>query len=134
MINSKTHKVETEQLYYKKKDNIHKKQRFETVGQRNINTFKVPALKKQNISKFVSKFVAKLLKNRILFKGILIFVSNNSGNNYRVAMVSPNFEFKIKRAILSVRAIRFDCTEGQTFIIIQTFALKKIILVFFLTS
>ncbi len=63
---------------------------------KNINTCRVPALKKQNISEFVSKFVAKLLKNRILFKGILIFVSNNSGNNYIVAMVSPNLSLKSK--------------------------------------
>lgn len=48
-------------------------------------------------------------------------------------MVSPNFEFKIKRAILSVRVICFDCTEGQTLIIIQTFALKNYTCIF-LTS
>ena len=54
------------------------------VGQTNINTCRVSGLNKQNINveslnKLVSKFYAKLLKLRIMFKEILTFL----GLNYR---------------------------------------------------
>ena len=52
------------------------KENSKTVEQTNINTCRVSELKKQNLNKIVSKFIAKLKKYRILFKEILTFLEH----------------------------------------------------------
>ena len=60
------------------------KRSSETAGQTNINYCRVSELNKQNINKYMiskqilSKFVAKLLKYRIMFKDILPFLGLNN--------------------------------------------------------
>ena len=61
---------------------------FETVGQTNINIYRVSELKNWNIN-VVSKFVEKMLKYRIVFKDILTFLGldNRDASHFTLHIV-----------------------------------------------